>query len=65
VLPDWEKYDSYSWKRKNTWRVDSKILHFFTRTRMDSIKNMRRKERKVRNFKMIKGKFASAEQGPA
>jgi len=40
-------------------------LHFFTRTRMDSVKNMRRKDRKVRNFKMIKGKFASAEQGPA
>jgi len=21
----WEKYDSYSWKRKNTWRLNSKI----------------------------------------
>jgi len=25
LLPDQEKYDSRSWKRKNTWRLDSKI----------------------------------------
>jgi len=28
VLPDQEKYDSCSWKRKNTWRLDSKFLIF-------------------------------------
>jgi len=28
VLPDQEKYDSCSRKRKNTWRLDSKILNF-------------------------------------
>jgi len=29
VLPDRGKYNSYAKKRKNTWRLDSKISNFF------------------------------------
>jgi len=29
VLPDLKKYASYPWKRKNTWRLNSKTMNVF------------------------------------
>jgi len=34
VLPDHEKYNSYPWKRKNTWRLDLKMFIFLLALQM-------------------------------